>query len=1185
MTDLPPFHQDRLNTIADGEVKYRGIYSDHINSYDEFLETGIGRIMIDTFSIETTIRNERNKTPEDRNIDTIKVEVKVLSVDMKPPTTTQYASSRLQMLTPKMARLEDKTYAAQLFASMEITATAYMKDGSTSVRTATIDQILIASIPIMVKSKLCNLHNQSVETLTRMEESPDEQGGYFIINGFEWIIISTESSTYNGPKVFINEGYKNEVVRLEMISKPGDGNENSAQLYIKLLNNNQLVVIIDRDPLKDVQIPFYIILRLLGWSSDKVMVDWIVHEYDTEKSNFMLEKLQLAMDAKYDPFDSGMHDRNIILRVFISKMGSAYGHLDLNEEATLQYVYQNIMQSIDMHLLPHIGSTPEFRNEKARYITHLIRNLFLVNMGVVPETDRDAWNCKRAHAAGISMAKAFKQQYNAIIVRPIKKNTRRDFKVTQFSKVDLAQIVITAVNSSDFERALAQSITTGKKQFIKIAMGNRIVNRLTSNQLHRKNQLTVLSEMRTINNQTTSVSNTALRSSLMRQVPPSATGYICPIQTQDNPNVGLNKQVALTASITSGGSSVLLKEIIMSDPEFIHFAAITPNRLAQGVAPVKVNGHWIGCVDRAYEFVDRYRLLRREKKINAYTTIHWDPTVNEVYFWTDAGRLVRPLLIVNNNGDDKKFHQWLALTVKQLKEMEDGKLNITDLHAANVIEYITSTEQENCLLAINHDELWKNKNNPLVRYTHCEIPVSLLGIPCLNCPYGSHSESGRVILAVKQSTQACGWFSAAWPYRIDKGAFHQYHCEIPIVRTMCDDYVPPNGQNCIIAIQIYSGYNQEDSIILNKGAVDRGMFAGIYFTYSKCELEKGEYFGDIDPTQTDDIKPYASYEKLVGGFPPKGTTIRKNDVVIGKYVKYTKAGQYKFGDRSTIYKGTEDAVVHTIVVSRNQEGKMFAKVQLLVRRDCNIGDKFAMRSGQKGVAGHILDEADMPSTADGIVPDVIFNPFSLPSRMTINTLMEMLSGKVSALRGVSIDSTIFNATNVPEMQEELKALGYSSSGCERMYNGMTGRTINCEIYIGPAFYQRLAKFVNDTIYAASHGATDVITRQPLEGRSSNGGMRIGEMEKDVITGNGLSRFLSEKFFDHSNPFKVYICRGCGNYATVNIALKHYRCKTCGDLADIAEVDTSWTSKLFLQELRAINIGVRPSLVPYTYESQ
>ena len=293
-------------------------------------------------------------------------------------------------------------------------------------------------------------------------------------------------------------------------------------------------------------------------------------------------------------------------------------------------------------------------------------------------------------------------------------------------------------------------------------------------------------------------------------------------------------------------------------------------------------------------------------------------------------------------------------------------------------------------------------------------PIGIAWVCVFELPFGTHAPAGRVILSTQQTKQACGWYSLAWPFRIDREGFLQYHCEMPLVRTLGNDYLQPNGQNCIIAIQIYSGYNQEDSIIINKGSVQRGLFDGVHFTFEKSELEKNEQFGNPDISLTSGIKPYASYEKIRDGFPTKGTIVYKNDVIIGKYSKYTRPeGEFKYVDRSKVYRHDEPAIVFNVIVSRNQEGKPFAKVHLMIIRECTIGDKFSMRSGQKGVAGNIMNEEDMPFTESGITPDIIFSPFSLPSRMTVNTPMEILVGKVCALKGETTDGTMFKKQICP----------------------------------------------------------------------------------------------------------------------------------------------------------------------------
>jgi DNA-directed RNA polymerase beta subunit len=1200
-----PIHSDSLQIIPASELLFRGLTNDHIASGNDFMENGIRQIMTKTFTIERTIPNERDKTEEDRQIDSIHVQVVIKSITAKPPMTTHYASSKEEILTPKTAMLEDKTYASSIYADIDIIATAQLKNGGTTERKASVDSVLIASIPIMVRSNLCNTHNKSRETLLRMEEDPSDPGGYFIVNGVEWVINNIEQTTYNLPKIFRNIGFKNEVARLEMISKPGDSYENSSQIYIKSLTNNQIVVIIDRIGLKEIEIPFFIMLRLLGWSSDKQMVDWIICDHKSELSKHILERLRLAFKAKYTNFGDTTHlyDKGDILRIFINKMSSTYGYLDLNDEKTVQFVNTRLSDTIDKHLLPHIGSTAKFRHEKALYITYLIRRLLMVELRVMDSTDRDSLSSKRAHSAGVSFAKAFKQQFNFMVVLPIKKQFLRDFKSTRFSQVDLVQSLRSAINSSDFERALSQAITTGTKQQISIKGGGKMPNRLTSQQLHRKNHLEYISAMRQINGPSGSASKQSSRAKEMRRVHPTSTGYTCPIQAQDSENVGLNKQLCISCSIAPGSSSAVLKDIINSDPEFIR-EVIDPFDITK-LARVFVNGHCIGFVKTPHRFADKYRHLRREQKINPFTEIFRDTIINEIHFNVDTGRFVRPMLIVYNNygnyytrdevrkirgtdplPNEEDFKQWIALTADDITNLKDKKIDMQYLLDNGIVEYISQREQQDLLYSVDYDTLWENRSNPLLKFTHCDIPTALVGLACLNTPFATHSLASRTILAAIQCKQACGWYSLSWPYRIDREGYLQFHCEVPLVRTLTSDFIQPSGQNCIMAIQIYSGYNQEDSIIFNKAAVQRGLFDGAHFTFEKTELEKGEQFGNPDISLTSDIKQYASYEKIYDGFPKKGTIICKNDVVIGKFIKNNKAdGEFKYIDKSKIYKHSEPATVLNVIVSRNQDGKPFAKVHLIIIRPCIVGDKFSMRSGQKGVAGNIIDEEDMPFTKQGIVPDVIFNPQSLPSRMTINTLIETLVAKTCALSGKIIDGTMFRKLDIPKIQDQLAKLGFNPSGKERLYNGMTGKWIDCEIFIGPVYYQRLQKFVEEQIHIASHGSSDAITRQPMGGRSTNGTLRLGEMEKDTLLCNGLSRFLSEKLFDHSDGFKTYICRGCCKPAIVNHSIKKYKCRQCGDNADIAEVDSRWSAKLFTQEMNAMGIGARPLLTPYTYESR
>jgi DNA-directed RNA polymerase II subunit RPB2 len=1197
MAEEPPFIADDLVCMPLAEASVRGLISDHIRSGDDFVERGISQIMTNTFKIELNMRNDRDLTEEDKKIETIDVRVVMKNVRLNKPVTVNFASSKEEPLMPSRALLEDKTYGSALRVDIDIYATAHMRDaGGTLERHATLESVLVAEVlPIMVRGTLCHTRDLSPETLLRLEEDPSDAGGCFIVGGVENLINNIESSCYNMPRIFRNLGHKNEVTYLELLSKPGDHYENSSQLLIKLLTNDQLVCIIDHPPFEETPLPFFILFRMLGWVSDRTIMEWILNGgAATEVNAHINKKLKLAYDQPYEfgKDCARIYDINAIMSLLISQI-PRYATMKLDDEATAKWVHVDILKSFDMWFLPHIGSTPAHRHEKAQYLTHLIRSLFLVEQEIVRSTDRDAYSAKRAHAAGVCYAKAFKQQFNFVVVQPIKKSLRKAFKDYQFSRVDLAKVVGESIAPSEFTRALEQAITTGRKTQITVKSGGKFVNRLTSQQVHRKNQTNTILSFRQVSAPNTSSSKQSQRAEEMRQVHPEQTGYLDCVQTQDSESVGLNKQLSASAWITVGGSSLLLCGELLKDNTLIQLDRLRPEMLAD-MAKVKVNGHWIGCVPQLHVFAAKWRKERRAGRIDPYTSIVPDFIRNICWFWVDTGRLMRPLFIVYNSWDpapheEKKegpeFTQWITMTSTHIRDLKAGKITNEDLMKEGIIEYISPEEQTTLLLAIDHDVLWANRHNPLLQYTHCDVPsTSLVGFGTLLNPYGTHAPNNRIVLAVNQFKQSCGWFAMNWPFRIDKEAFHQYNVEMPLAKTIVSDFIRPNGLNVHVGIDIFGGYNQEDSVTINEGFVERGGFDGVHFTLESTVLEKAETLATPDPTSTDGIKQFAIFEHLIDGLPPKGTILRYNYVAIGKKLKLNKPeGQFTHLDRSVIYKLHEDARVLNVVQARNQEGKPIVKVQLMIVRRVVVGDKFAMRSGQKGVCGSLIADADAPFDEDGVRLDFIFNPFGHPSRMTQNMQVEIGSSTVSAAKGMHDDATLFHKIDLARIRRELRELGLHDTGKRVMYCGTNGKRIDAEIYSGPVFYQRLQKFVDDTIYAAQRGPSDPMTRQPLGGKAAGGSTKLGEMEKDVAFACGASRFIHAKFYDDSSGTRLYYCRECGNPAIVNHEVPLYRCRQCGDRAEIVAVESSWTANLALHEMSAQGIGTRMNFRPFTYE--
>lgn len=1206
---------DLLRVILDNELS-NNINSHHIKSVNTFYSTGINQIATDTFQINVEVLNERDTTDVDKEIEKIFVDVVITNIMLNKPNTRRYKSSNNTPLTPFMARMNNLTYSSPLRINAKITATAYKKSGETIVKSDEIKNFRISGVPTMVRSKLCNTYKLGRQALLDMKEDPTDPGGYFIIKGNEWTLDNQENIKYNEFRVYHNVGHKNELARGEIISKPGDSFENSSEIIMTLLTNNQLVCkMINRYMLKEgteLELPFYTIFRILGVTRDDEMIKHIVYDLDTDIGQRMQITLENSLRAAYPQLPDArvqytQNDNILYLSKHVDAYEKQYNELneiigDAEQKLTRkQYIITTILQTFDRYFLPHIGITKESRLSKARFFGYLIHKLLLVEMDIIESTDRDSYASKRVHPPGVSYSKAFKTQYNFAFVKSVKSAIRSELKSTQFTNIYWAQVIKQSINGTEFEKALVQAITSSDA---KLKINQKVFsNHLTAQQLHRKNPLNVISTLRQVTSPNTSSSKSSDRADEMRRVHPSGTGYICVVQSADTgEKVGMQKQMAISATITSAGFSYILKQKILNDPLLIQLEKVSPVDLERlSLGKIMVNGEWIGVTQDSPAFVKKYRDLRRSGEIDRHTSIQWDYRTDEIILWVDVGRIIRPLLIVYSTndpypGNDKKgkkdktskkstgFKQGIKITNTHLRDLYAKRISNKDLVEAGIIEYITPEEQQRLFLAKSYKHLLDDKHNPLRPYTHCEIPQAILGLAALTSPFAQHNQLARVVYQTNQVKQTCSWFALNWKFRADKETFLQYHAESPLVRTMANNYINPCGGNLIVAIMFYGGYNQEDSIIFNASAVRRGLFGGSYFSNEKTELDRNEEFASPNIADTADIKSNANYEKLRDGMISVGEVIEKGDVIIGKRMKVDD-DEYPYVDRSIVYNGSEPAIVENVIVERDQNDTQICKVSFRNIRNVTIGDKFSSRAGQKGVCGILYNQEDMPLTENGVVPSIIFNPHSIPSRMTIGQLIEGITAKVCGIEGIVTDGTMFSNVDIDAIGDRLEALGFNRHGEETLYNGQTGEKIETSIFIVPTYYQRLQKFVADAMYAVSAGPTCAITRQPIGGKASGGGLRLGEMERDVLVANGALSFLKEKFMDHSDGFTWYVCTRCGSRDSVivNESRNTYKCKKCNDLADIVRIPSSVSSKLFSQEVRGMNIGMRWHIQPPTFE--
>ncbi len=592
---------------------------------------------------------------------------------------------------------------------------------------------------------------------------------------------------------------------------------------------------------------------------------------------------------------------------------------------------------------------------------------------------------------------------------------------------------------------------------------------------------------------------------------------------------------------------------------------------------VFLNGKFVGDVDNRDDFVKK---LKENRKLNLQTSnlnVQYNPQLDQVYVETNRGRARRPLITVKNGVP--------LLTEKHIKQLNKSEITWNDLITQGVIEYIDAAEEENCLLAFSENELTPE-------HTHLEIsPLTMVGIITALVPYGNFIQSARLSIGAKNQKQSIGLYASNYAVRIDMDINLLHTPQKPIVKTFGHDLINyehhPAGQNIVVAVMSYKGYNMEDAVIVNKGSLERGFGRSSYFRIANAE-ELRYSGGLMDQVSIPDkeVKGYKSekdYRLLEeDGIIYPEAKVKEEDVVIGKTSPQrflSSLDEYSLSsnirrESSVSLKHGEEGIVDFVLITENEEGNKLVQVRLRDTKSPEIGDKFTSRHAQKGIVGLIVPESDMPYTTRGIIPDLIFSPHSVPSRMTVSHLLELVGSKTGALAGRYIDATAFDAEPEEKLRSELLSLGFREDGQEVMYNGITGERFQVKIFIGPMYYLRLKHMVSNKIHSRARGPVQLLTRQPTEGRAKEGGLRLGEMEKDTFVAHGASMLLKERF--DSDKTIVPVCENCGLIAIHDAVKDKKLCPICGENVEITDIELSYAFKLILDEFKSL--GIYPRLV-------
>jgi DNA-directed RNA polymerase II subunit RPB2 len=1113
----------------------------HLTSYNHFFKSGIFKIFKDNNPIRFKERIDDETKSVNENSREILIYMGGKEGDQlyfgKPVI---YDDNYSHYMYPNEARLRNMTYGTTIHYNVECEMIQYDEEGNKNTISHKIEKIYLGRFPIMLHSDLCILKDLPREVRYNMGECKNDLGGYFIIQGKEKTVVTQEKFSDNMLYIKKHANLDKYLFSVEIKSVSEDPSKPIRYTSIRIVapsetyTNLQLVVDV---PNVRTPVPLFILLRALGIESDKKIIQTCL--------------LDMEKNKRYIPlFIPSVHDANV---VFTQQNALEYIAL-LTKRKTISGVYDILIN----YFLPHIGETNLL--DKAYFIGFMVFKLLKVYIKAEPVTDRDNFKFKRVELSGVLIYDLFREYY-LIQKQHIALNIDKLYYYHSKESVsDFSSLILNNTNDI-FKNRIVEA------GFQKAFKGNWGATPNTKRpgviqDLNRLSWNSFMNHLRKV--------NLPLDASAKvvgpRLLHPSQWGIIDYLDTPDGGNIGLHKHLAIGAIATTGSSTSEFIKWILKHFPILSLSECNDIILAN-YTKIIINGNWIGNINNPIENTYKLQTLKRNGVISIYTTITFSYTDNIISIYTDAGRLMRPIYYIDNI---TKLPSFLTRYVQDIAnddvswknivygfDDENKKMNEITMDdysrwskTKSIIEYVDADQEENMMiLNLQHTNI-----PPFQKrfYTHIEIHPSLcLGMLGNLIPFPESNQLPRNLFSCVQSKQGVSLYSSNYVNRFDKAAVVMNEGQIPLTKTRYLNYFnrceQPYGVNTIVAIMSLNGYNVEDSIIINEGSIKRGLFRTSYFsTYeTKENVERGNeetyktIFSNTDNKTIKNLKRGADYNFLdENGLIKPETVMDDKIVMVGRFTSSVGGSDDNvYSDSSILPKKGQLGVVDKVVITEGEEGYRYAKVKIREERMPNFGDKLGSRIGQKGTVGCILSEADMPYTDSGLKPDLIINPHAIPSRMTIGQLYETILSKIGCMVGGYGDCTAMLGQNADKqtISNSLTQMGFHSSGNEVLYNGMNGLQLTSDIFIGPTYYMRMKHMTKDKINYRSTGPRTVLTRQSVDGRANDGGLRIGEMERDALIGNGMSHFLSESFLKRGDEYHVAICNQTGMIAIYNEA--------------------------------------------------
>jgi len=1181
----------------------------HLDSYNQFLESDLPSI-IKSQNPLIVVKDLIKGT----NTYAYTVEIYIGGLDGKglqlgTPTLQHMGGEDVRLLFPNEARLRNLTYSAGLYADILIRVKfGSVPEGQPSVRETVLEKFPLIEIPVMLHSKPCLLYNKPNEFLESVGECPYDQGGYFIINGTEKVLITHQEQAFN--TLYIqNQEADPQIANFSSISCLSPETRQVRRVTFAVIRKTEALHV--GLPFVRKSIPVCILFRALGIETDEEIMRAILPSMNPDELTLMEPFLVACFTDAYPILDT-------------------FSAIEYIKTLTKGFGEAHVLDIIHNQMFSHVPDTPGAR---AVYLGDCVRKIYRVYMGLEGKTDRDDTRNQRCLTSGFLTQMLFQGVYKTwakAVGRAI--DEEYNYNVQVYKGENFMNIFAESNAIGIFRSPKAggkqqpHMLTNGLMRGFKGKWGSGIGDEKSGvlQPLSRLSYIDFMSHCRRV----VLEFDTGMKLTGPRHLHTSQYGYFCTNETPGGSSIGITKNLSVLANISTstptrgfldwlntrkfllGVGDVTGELRAMCVPVFLNNGLIGYTLEANELTRVIKLFKWTGCLSAsigvAFFISDRRILINFDEGRPGRPLLHMDPWTSQRYpkgKLAEPGSTWRDMIMGSLPQAKDRGLSWIGFE-DPLKEREG--LTIKDYIEyltpySGLIEYIDPYEHNETFI-VNFLEQATNET------THVEVhPSTIMSAITSLIPFSHHNQSVRNQLGDSQSKQGISVYASNAHMRYDNQASILTNGSPPLVRTLYYDYLGqgrlPYGSNIILAMGMFAGYNQEDGIVINHDALQRGLFNSVHYrSYNVFEEDD-----EMAKTRTrianpksvpgwTDLKPGMDYSQLdERGIVKIGSYVDENTVIVGRTMELPGG---KLSDASESAQVWTHGRVESVIVLVNNKGLRTVKIRCVEYRVPELGDKFSNRHGQKGTIGMVVRSHDLPRTISGIVPDMIMNTHAIPSRMTIGHVIEMVMGKIASNVGAISDGTAFTDDGrlTKQMNVALEQLGFEKFGNEILYDGTSGKQLQTDIFIGPIFSMRLKHMVEDKWNARGKGRREQRTHQPTGGRGAQGGLRIGEMERDAILGHGISAFVNESYMLRSDGVSFRVCKGCGTIPIENPKTGLFVCPLCtgpvsyigsssSDLELIppvrktmvapVSIEMPYAFKLLCQELETyMNIGMR-----------